>query len=143
MHDLDAKDKLLLAALKRNSRASIVSLARDIDLSRSATHDRMLRLEESGILQAYTIQINAPNLFNTLAIFMVRFKHGYDNILTAKKVSKFLGVTSTYCLSGDVDLLVHVECSDTQAMVDLRESISALSEVNAIRTYSVLAKSGA
>ncbi|MEO1324964.1 MAG: winged helix-turn-helix transcriptional regulator, partial [Pseudomonadota bacterium] len=61
MNSLDEKDRKLLAALKQDSRASLVALAREIDLSRSATHDRITRLEERGIIQGYTI-IERPDV---------------------------------------------------------------------------------
>ena len=142
MQPLDAKDKLLLAALKTNARASIVSLARDIGLSRSATHDRMSRLEESGVVQAYTITVNELGVFKTKAILMVNFKQGFDNLLTSKRISKIPGVISTYCISGDIDMLAHIECMDAQGLADLRESISAVDTVASVRTYSVLAHTG-
>lgn len=142
MQKLDAKDKLLLAALKLNSRASIVSLARDIDLSRSATHDRMIKLEECGVLQAYTITVNDPELFKTKAVLMVVFKQGFNNITAAKRISKMPGVISTYCISGDVDMLAHIECIDAKGLADLRESISALTAIASVRTYGVLSYLG-
>ncbi|WP_080606022.1 MULTISPECIES: AsnC family transcriptional regulator [Sinorhizobium] len=50
--DLDEKDLKLISLLRRNARAPIVALARHIGLSRSATQDRMARLEGSGAMAA-------------------------------------------------------------------------------------------
>lgn len=139
---MDDKDRRILGALKTNARASLVSLARDIDLSRSATHDRLLRLEENGTIQNYTITVNDPDMFGAQSIFMVNFKSKQDNRSVAKRISKLAGVIATYCIAGDVDMLVHVECIDMQGLADLREDISAIDGVASIRAHTVLSVNG-
>ncbi len=52
---LDEKDKILIAKLRRNARESLVGLARSVGLSRSATQERMRRLEREGVIKAYTV----------------------------------------------------------------------------------------
>jgi Lrp/AsnC family transcriptional regulator, leucine-responsive regulatory protein len=52
---LDDKDEALLLALERDARASVVALAREIGLSRSATQERLGRLERSGAIAGYTV----------------------------------------------------------------------------------------
>jgi len=58
---LDDKDERLLQALERNSRASVVDLARRIGLSRSATQERLGKLESAGIIARYTIVRSTPS----------------------------------------------------------------------------------
>jgi DNA-binding Lrp family transcriptional regulator len=45
---LDAKDHELLALLRRNARTPVFTLAKALGLSRSATQERLQRLESSG-----------------------------------------------------------------------------------------------
>ncbi|PHR61009.1 MAG: AsnC family transcriptional regulator [Robiginitomaculum sp.] len=142
MRSLDSKDKLLITALKKNARASLVSLARDIGLSRSAAHDRLMRLEENGTIAAYTIEINDLDLFKTKAVFMVNFTDAQDNRVSAQRISKMAGIVQACCLSGEIDLIAYAECTDTNHLVNLREQISALKTVVTIRTHSVLSVNG-
>lgn len=55
--DLDFKDELLLMTLQRNARASVVELAQRIGLSRSATQERLARLERKGVIAGYTVRL--------------------------------------------------------------------------------------
>jgi Lrp/AsnC family transcriptional regulator, leucine-responsive regulatory protein len=52
---MDEKDRLLMALLAKDARRSIVALARDLDLSRSATQDRLTKLLTSGAIRKFTI----------------------------------------------------------------------------------------
>ena len=57
---MDEKDKLLLTLLRRDARRSIVALARDLNLSRSATQERLQKLQASGAIGAFTIVKGRP-----------------------------------------------------------------------------------
>ena len=52
MTELDDKDRLLLAALRQDSRQSLVALARHAGLSRSGVHERLRRLEAKGMVRS-------------------------------------------------------------------------------------------
>jgi DNA-binding Lrp family transcriptional regulator len=48
----------LLRLLQKNPRASVSELARRIKMSNPAVKERILRLEESGILAGYRLELN-------------------------------------------------------------------------------------
>ncbi|MBL4660924.1 MAG: Lrp/AsnC family transcriptional regulator [Alcanivoracaceae bacterium] len=135
---LDEKDRLLLAALKKNARKSLVGLAKDIGLSRSATHDRIIKLEANGTIRGYTVLVNASAQAGTKAVFQINFKSGYNNPLLQKKISAFPRVIHSQCLSGDIDMFAHVACYDTDELSELREQISTIEGVSSIKTLLIL-----
>lgn len=139
--NLDEKDRLLVRALKRNARASLVSLARDIDLSRSATHDRVLKLEERGIIQRYTIQVDRAALPNTRAFFSIQFANEVAQRELADEIHALEGVEAAYCLSGDVDMLAYCECDSDHELSLIRDRVSKFEGVISVRTRHVLATS--
>jgi len=141
MTQLDDKDQLLIASLRKNARASLVSLARDIDLSRSATHDRIIRLEEKRVIKGYTVVLNEVAQ-STKAVFFISIVNGDPNPLIAKAIVQLPGVVGSQCLSGEIDLLVHAACSDTTMLADLRDKISGLKGVSSVKTQLVLAENG-
>ncbi len=59
---LDAAGKKLLAALQRNTRASVADLSREIGLSQTRTAERLRRLEESGVIEGYSVEIDREAL---------------------------------------------------------------------------------
>ena len=54
-------EKLLLA-LQRNPRASIAELSRQIGLSQTRTAERLRRLEEVGVIEGYSVELNREAL---------------------------------------------------------------------------------
>ena len=139
--DLDKKDMMLLRALKENARASLVSLARDIDLSRSATHDRILKLEESGIIKKYTIDIDNTVLSPVRAFMTVQFSTGAAQKELVRTIYQVPGVAAAYCLAGDIDMLVYCECDNVDDLADLRDQLSQFEGVTHINTRHILATS--
>lgn len=55
---IDALDGRILEVLFENARVSIAELARRIGLSSPSTAERVKRLEESGVIEGYTITVN-------------------------------------------------------------------------------------
>lgn len=141
MYKLDEKDHRLISALKKNSRASLVALGRDIGLSRSATHDRIIRLEELGVIRAYTVIVNERNMPMTRAFFTIKLGTGYENSVIANTIAGKIGIESTYCLSGDIDMIVYCECKNVAQLCILRDEISLIKGVAEINTRNILSSS--
>lgn len=138
MDRLDEKDRRLLEALKKNARASLVSLARDIDLSRSATHDRITRLEERGIIERYTIiQKNAGQAKIRAFLTVLLDAETRDTTISPLIASK-PGVTGSHCLAGDIDILVECACETMDALSALREDIAAIKGIKSVHTRLIL-----
>lgn len=54
---LDATDRVLIALLRENARASTAELARKLDLSRTTVQSRIERLERQRVITGYTITV--------------------------------------------------------------------------------------
>ena len=59
MVQITPKDEELIALLKVDSREPVASLARKLGLSRTTVQDRLKRLEETGIISAYTVRLSS------------------------------------------------------------------------------------
>src|SRR5690606_6718198 len=55
---MDETDRLLLAALKENARASTAELGRRLGLSRTTVQSRIERLERRGVVVGYTVRLS-------------------------------------------------------------------------------------
>ena len=56
--DLDVTDVRILDALVNDARISIADLARSVGLSSPSVSERIKRLEETGVIEGYTLTIN-------------------------------------------------------------------------------------
>jgi len=56
--ELDKTSWSILACLQENARASFADIGREVGLSAPAVAERMIKLEESGIIQGYRIEVD-------------------------------------------------------------------------------------
>ena len=67
---LDSIDIKLLSELSVNARTSIAQLARLLNMSAPSVSDRLSRLEESGLIQSFTIEIDPKILGYSLGFYI-------------------------------------------------------------------------
>lgn len=74
---LDATDQAILAALRANARLPWKELGAKVHLTGQAAADRVRRLEDIGIIQGYTIQIeeSPPPMIALITVFMKSTRH--------------------------------------------------------------------
>ena len=79
----DRKNIELLRLLQQNPRASISDLARRVGMSNPAVKERVLRLEESGVVTGYHLDLNAKDLgYELMAFVRVRPLPGHLHKIT-------------------------------------------------------------
>lgn len=137
---LDEKDEALLAALGRNARASVVELARRIGLSRSATQERLARLERDGVITGYTVRRGSTSSRSRLhAWLLVRYKDAVKCAHIVPQLQRERDVISIFTLSGDPDVLVEVETDDTGTLDALADRLRAVPGIARVTSHIVLA----
>lgn len=68
---MDETDYLILSYLEQDGRISISDLAKKVSLSPPATKERINKLEDSGVIEGYTITINHKKLNKTIEAFIL------------------------------------------------------------------------
>jgi Lrp/AsnC family leucine-responsive transcriptional regulator len=67
---LDGVDARLLASLAEDARISLAELARRVGLSPPSVAERLRRLEESGVIEGYTVRVNPAALGFPIAAWL-------------------------------------------------------------------------
>ena len=62
MRDLDETDMTILEKLSENARASYSEIGEEVDLSAPAVSDRVSRLQETGVIQGFTLDLDRSQL---------------------------------------------------------------------------------
>jgi DNA-binding Lrp family transcriptional regulator len=141
-HKLDAIDYKILDILQREGRISNAELARRIDLSQPATHARLKRLEQSGIIQAYIAVLDREKLgFEMLCFVHVTLeKHQPDWVKTFHdQVMDMPEVVECYHVTGDFDYLLKVVMHQRRDLEDfLVDKLSRIPGVGRVHTSVVL-----
>ena len=114
---LDATDRRILEVLQKQGRISNAELADRINLSPSACHRRVERLEEAGFIDAYVALLNARLLNRTTTVFVeITLSGQADEVLDAfeREVKKVPGVLECHLMAGTADYLLKVLVADTE-----------------------------
>jgi len=136
---LDDKDRILVAALRKNARESLVGLARRVGLSRSATQERMRRLEREGVIRGYTVELGPGHEPAVRAMIAVTFEPGFRCKQVVPALSGIPEIIACHSLTGTIDLMVMVACDTNATLNTVRDKVGAVKGVATATTHIVLA----
>ncbi|WP_134496380.1 Lrp/AsnC family transcriptional regulator [Microvirga pakistanensis] len=136
---LDDKDRILVGALRKNARESLVGLARSVGLSRSATQERMRRLEREGVIKSYTVELGLEHDPAVRAMIAVTFEPGFRCKQVVPALSGIPEIKACHSLTGSIDLMVMVACDSNATLNSIRDAVAAVKGVATATTHIVLA----
>jgi Lrp/AsnC family transcriptional regulator, leucine-responsive regulatory protein len=120
---MDIYGRKLLDQLQENARLSLAELGRRIGLSPTATAERLRQMEETGILEGYTVEIDREALGLEVLAFIRMSCGGQQYHRLLDYVESLEEVRECHHLTGGDDLLLKVT---TTSMSDLEALIEAL-----------------
>jgi Lrp/AsnC family transcriptional regulator, leucine-responsive regulatory protein len=119
--DLDEKDKAILRLLQDNAKITVREIATRVHLSTTPVHERIRRLEETGVIRQYATLLDHSKVRKgLLAICYVSLKEhnkrsGGRFIRTMHDLSE---VTECYIISGEFDFMLKVAVENMDAYYD-------------------------
>lgn len=137
MRELDAKDRDILAILSKEARIPLKTLAGRIGLSRSATSERVLNLEKSGIIRGYRADIGQVATDVICASLLVSLKRT-PALTLLDKLARYAEVRRVSSVSGQLDLIVEVEVPSIDRLNTLRDLLATHETVEDVTTAIVL-----
>ena len=120
LHELDELDKQILAILQEDGRASHVSIAKQLDTSHTRVRDRVLRLEEAGIIEGYRAVIN-PILLGQgiLCVIQVGVDQSMDFNEFVEQLLQIDEVIEVMNMTGSFDAQVQIWARDVPHLRDI------------------------
>lgn len=115
--ELDATDLRILSALQRAGRISNAELSERVNLSPSACHRRVQRLEAEGYIAAYVALLDARKLGRPTTVFVeITLSGQADEVLEAfeREVKKVPDILECHLMAGTADYLLKVVAQDTE-----------------------------
>ena len=115
--DLDPIDQRLLAALQRDGRMSNADLSEQVNLSPSACHRRVQRLEKLGVIRGYVALLDPRKIGRRSTVFVeITLQTQADEVLDAfeRAVALIPDVLECHLMAGAADYLLKVVVDDTE-----------------------------
>ena len=139
---LDGIDKRILRHLMEDARTPILEIARDIGISGAAIHQRLRKLEKSGLISGSKFVINPRVLgYRTLANNGIYLDKAMSNPRAVKELEKIPEVLECHYTTGDWSILIKVLCRDNEhLMLLLNKKIQQIEGVSRTETFISLAQ---
>ena len=135
---MDERDRRLLDLLRRDARQPIVGLARALNLSRSATQERLAKLQSAGIIDGFTIREGTRAGAVQSAYLMVSFESGYRCAQVVPKLQAIPSIGMIHSVTGPIDLVIRIDADDVAGIEASRSAIAAVPGVASVSTSVVL-----
>ena len=136
---LDKKDLEILKLLQENARITIKEISGKIHLSTTPVHERIKRMEESGVIKQYVTLVNHEKVKKGLMVICyVSLKQHSKNagVKFIKTIHELNEVVECFSISGEFDFMLKVICEDMNTYYDFH--VNKLSQVeNMVHLQSI------
>jgi Lrp/AsnC family leucine-responsive transcriptional regulator len=132
---LDPMDWRILQILQVEGKATFADIARRVGLSQAAAHERVKKLERTGVIRGYraVIDATAAGLPVKAFVFVEQGAGPLRPDLPAR-FAELPGVVSCHSIAGDESFLLIVRAADTVELERVINDIRGLESVKRTRT---------
>ena len=134
---IDGIDKKILRYLMADARTPILEIARNIGISGAAIHQRLRKLEKSGLLAGSKFVINPKSLgYTTTAYIGIYLDKAMSNPYAVRELKKIPEVLECHYTTGNWSILIKVLCQDNEHLMHLlNKKIQQIEGVSRTETF--------
>ncbi len=131
----DAKDFQILLSLQKNSRVTASEIAGNVNMSIPAVAERIKKLTESGVVELFTVKLDAKQLGFDLAAFIAVVSASsdhYEEII--QNAIKHPAILECHSVTGDGSHMLKIRVKNSTGLEKLLREIQSWPGV--IRTHT-------
>ena len=134
---IDGIDKKILSALMNDARTPVLEIARQVGISGAAIHQRLRKLEKSGLLAGSKFIINPKVLgYTTMALVGIFLDKAMNNPDAVRQLKKIPEVLECHYTTGNWSILIKVLCKDNEHLMHvLNKEIQTIQGVSRTETF--------
>ncbi len=133
-------DDQLLALLKENARLSTAALARRLGVARSTIQSRLERLERSGVIRGYTVELGPGARARQVQAHAMIAVEPQQQASVERKLKAMPAVAALLTVSGSYDLIAMLAAESTEALDAALDELRACPGVKSTSTSIVLSR---
>ncbi len=118
---IDDKDLAILALLQRNAKMTVKEIADSVHLSTTPVHERIKRMEQSGVIKQYATLVDHAKVKKGLMVICYVSLRQHDKVEGAKfiqRIQEMNEVIECYNISGEFDFMLKVVAADMDDYYD-------------------------
>lgn len=139
---LDATDLAILRLLQQNARISIKELAEKVHLSQTPVHERVRRLERSGVIRQYVAILDGAKLGRSLMVICYVSLRQHNKEAGGKFIQSILEmdeVLECLTISGQFDFMLKVVAEHMDGYYNFHvNKLSAMDNVGNVQSVFVM-----
>ncbi len=119
--NLDDKDWLILRLLQQNAKITVREIASAIHLSPTPVHERIKRMEDSGVIMQYATLVNHSKVKRGLMVICyisLKEHNKRSGTKFIKTINELQEVIECYNISGEFDFMLKVVVESMDAYYD-------------------------
>jgi Lrp/AsnC family transcriptional regulator for asnA, asnC and gidA len=134
---IDGIDKQILRDLMEDARTPILEIARNVGISGAAIHQRLRKLEKSGLISGSKFIINPKILgYTTMAFVGIYLDKAMNNPDAVKQLKKIPEVLECHYTTGNWSILIKILCKDNEHLMHvLNKEIQTIQGVSRTETF--------
>jgi len=118
--EIDGIDKEILRHLMLDARKPILQVAHAIGISGTAIHQRLRKLEESGLIAGSQVVVNTKVLgYSTMAFVGIYLDKASSNADTVRELKKIPEILECHYTTGNWSILIKIICRDNEHLMQL------------------------
>ena len=134
---LDGIDKAILRVLMDNARTPVQEIARQLNLSGSAVHQRIKKLEDAHLIKGSYLKLNPASLgYTTTAYIGVYLDKAIRNPEAVAQLKKISEVVECHYTTGNWSILIKILCKNNEHLMQLlNHKIQSIEGVSRTETF--------
>lgn len=120
---LDQTDKRILSLLTENSRMQLQEIGEEVHLTGQAVGNRIRRLEKLGVIEKYTVKINASKAGGEFTAFITVFMKTNDHEAFRRFAAHSTYITELHKISGEGCYLFKATASSQNEIAGLLDEV--------------------
>jgi len=135
--EIDGIDKEILRYLMEDARKPILQIAQKIGISGAAIHQRLRKLEQSGVIAGSKFVVNTKVLgYSTMAFVGIFLEKAASNLEAVKELRKIPEVLECHYTTGNWSILIKIICRDNEHLMQLlNNKIQPIDGVSRTETF--------
>ncbi|MBE6195107.1 MAG: winged helix-turn-helix transcriptional regulator [Rikenellaceae bacterium] len=134
---LDAIDRKILKFLVKNARMPYLEIARECGISGAAIHQRIKKLEDTGVVLGSRMIVNPKMLgFDVCAFVNLRIQDPIMGSSVAEKIKHIPEVVECHFITGEYSAMVKLYCVDNEHLMHtIFDNILRIPGITSTQTY--------
>ncbi|ETT50079.1 Lrp/AsnC family transcriptional regulator [Paenibacillus sp. FSL R7-0313] len=123
-HIIDEIDQQIMRLLQHHARIPVAQISKEINMSQPSVKERILKLEERGVITGYSTIYNLARLNRGTTTFILLKTEHCDELV--QFCEQAIEVTDVYRISGEYNYLIKVQTASIEELAEFQDSLVKL-----------------